>query len=160
MIAPRVTWRGKTLRVDFNLQYTHANKGSQQGKILILARGPETLLAYPDSAFAPVGSPSLVLPDHGEYFSVSRFREVNAEFGPLRSTNVIQEVEILLFNKEGKLIVYQRVKPAAPPVHRAPPPEAVTSAPSAAPADPSMAAPKAISPAPASGDFIEPGFDR
>jgi hypothetical protein len=111
--TPKVFWQGKTLRVGFDIQYVRPDKGNQQGRIVIIARGPETLLAYPDGVLNPSTADSLVSPDQGEYFSVSRFREVRAEFGPLRSPELLKEVEILLFDNSSQILIHQTVAPQA-----------------------------------------------
>ncbi|OFZ20894.1 MAG: hypothetical protein A2X94_05140 [Bdellovibrionales bacterium GWB1_55_8] len=105
----KATWQGKTLDVSFNIQYKNVGQGNQQGRIVVLARGPETLLAYPDGIMNSGGADSLIRPAAGEYFSVSRFRAVRAQFGPLRSTNMIREVEVLLLTDQGQLILYDRI---------------------------------------------------
>lgn len=102
-------WMGKTLRVKFSLNYTKGDEGTQEGKVLILARGPESLLAYPAGSFNRVGSESLFNPEQGESFSVSRFREVKADFGPMHSTDSIQEVEIFIFTHQSQLLSYQKI---------------------------------------------------
>ncbi|MGZ3708164.1 MAG: hypothetical protein ACXWPM_04975, partial [Bdellovibrionota bacterium] len=43
--APRVQWSGGKLRVKFALQYVKEDKGNQQGRIIVIARGPETVMA-------------------------------------------------------------------------------------------------------------------
>ena len=105
----KVRLNGKSLRVTFNLQYTSTDGGSQQGRIIILARGTSALLAYPDGVINRAGTESLVAAEKGEYFSVSRFREVNAEFDQLRTSGQIIEAEILILNIENQLIFYQKV---------------------------------------------------
>jgi len=109
--ASKAFWSGKTLNVHFNILYQAEDKGNQQGRILVLARGPETLLAYPDGVLSRAGADTLLSPELGEYFSVSRFREVHARFGTLRSTDVIKDVEVLLFNESGSILIYERLTP-------------------------------------------------
>lgn len=111
--APRASWKGKTLQVRFNIQYVKTDKGSQQGRIIILARGPETVLGYPSGVFNRVGNDSLVAPSRGEYFSVSRFREVAADFGPVETADEIQEVEIVLLSQSGQLLLHRKITPEA-----------------------------------------------
>ncbi len=110
----RASWRGSTLEVHFAIQYTRGDGGNQQGRIVILARGPQTLLVYPDDVLSPPGSDSLLRPEQGEYFSVSRFRETNAEFGPINNRGSIREIEILIFNQVGQLLLYEKVAPEKP----------------------------------------------
>lgn len=106
---PKTQWRGKTLRVQFALQYTKQDQGNQQGRILILARGPETLLTYPSGVLNPTGTENLINPMNGEFFSVSRFREVKADFGPVANQKTLNEIEIYIFNKEGQILAYQKI---------------------------------------------------
>ncbi len=119
---PKATWRGKTLKVRFALQYLKEDRGHQEGKILILARGPESLFSYPPGTLNRIGSETLIIPDNGESFSVSKFREVQAEFGPLHSQNSILDVEIILFNPEGQILAYQKVTPQKKPEQKQPNP--------------------------------------
>lgn len=94
---PKVRWHNGSLQIQSALEYSRSDGGNQQGRIVVLARGPSTLLAYPDSVLNPGSSPVLIAPDHGESFSVSRYREINVDFGPIRATAALQEVEILIF---------------------------------------------------------------
>jgi hypothetical protein len=139
---------GRTLKVSFNIQYGGPAHGSQQGRIIILARGPNTLFAYPEGVLGRAGASSLVAPQQGEYFSVSRFREVKADFPDLRgaANGQILDVEILIMSLEDQLLFYQKIpvtKTAAapkPPV-AAPKPPVAAAAPAAPPAADSPAAP-------------------
>lgn len=145
---------GRALKVSFNIQYGGTAPGSQQGRIIILARGPNTLFAYPDGVLSRAGAGSLILPQQGEYFSVSRFREVKADFPDLRSAALgqIQDVEILIMSLDDQLLFYQKIavaRAAALPKAAAtiPKPQATAAAPTPAPA------------ADAS-EIIEPGVDQ
>src|SRR6185295_18743666 len=97
--------------------------GNQQGRIVILARGPATVVAYPEQAFNPGSSPALIAPERGEYFSVSRYRETRAEFTGFANTDVLKEVEILIFGSPAgasdesgfELLIHQRVPIEAAP---------------------------------------------
>lgn len=109
--SPKITWSGKTLKVRFAIQYTGEEKGSQQGRIVILARGPESLMAHPPGIFKSASEGNLLSPSDGEYFSVSRIREVKADFGPMSSNQALREVEVLLFNSSGRMLVHQVLKP-------------------------------------------------
>ena len=100
-------WRSKILNVGFDIQYSKTDGGNQQGRILILARGKNVLASYPVGTLADAGSPMLIAPKNGEYFSVSRFRQVKAELGPFQSTEQIQFVEVFLFNTSDQPIYYQ-----------------------------------------------------
>lgn len=122
--SPRAYWSGKTLNVRFDLKYVGPENGSQQGRIVILARGPHSLYSYPSRAFQSTGSNFLIDPENGEHFSVSRFRETRASFGPFNSQNDITEVEVYVLNQSHELLVYQvlKVTPKALPPPPAPAP--------------------------------------
>jgi hypothetical protein len=142
LYEPHVKWINHTLKVDFFIQYTKEDKGNQQGRIILLARGPETVMAYPNGIFNPGGQLSLIDPQHGEYFSVSRIREVKADF---KSVNVLNEVEIILLSTDGKLLVHEFLKPEIAKAEPAP----VSAAPKAAApqeAEPEEAAPAVTAP--------------
>lgn len=111
MVQTTATWKNKTLNVHFNIQYTKGDGGNQQGHILILARGPNTLLAYPEGVMNNSNETSLFNPDAGEYFSVSRFRETTAEFGPVDKPSMITEVNAILFDLKGNILQFARIKP-------------------------------------------------
>lgn len=112
---PKIYWRGRTLKVQFFIQYSKEDKGNQQGRILLLARGAETLLTYPAGILNTEPGSSLLAPEKGEYFSVSRIREVKADFGPMKSPNTLQQVEVFIVNVEGKLLVHQFLTPETHP---------------------------------------------
>lgn len=111
---PKLTWIGQKLNVEFALAYSLEDGGSQQGRIIILARGPETLLAYPEASLNGAESGWLVAPEHGEYFSVSRYREVKAEFGPLENRSALRQVQALIFSQSGQLLIEQTLEPTQP----------------------------------------------
>ncbi|MEK7690308.1 MAG: hypothetical protein AAB425_04735, partial [Bdellovibrionota bacterium] len=73
--AMRTSWSGKTLKLGLNILYTAEDGGSQQGRIVMVARGPDHMLGYPAGIFSTIGASELLSPTKGEYFSVSRFRE-------------------------------------------------------------------------------------
>ncbi len=99
------------LKVQFGVQYTDPT-GSQQGRIIILARGPSMILSHPKKAFTATGSKSLINPNQGEYFSVSRFRETYASFGPIISRDMIENVEIIILGQNGQLLIHQMLTPS------------------------------------------------
>ncbi|MGK5087789.1 hypothetical protein WDW86_09540 [Bdellovibrionota bacterium FG-2] len=107
LTAPKIYWKAQTLIANFALQYTKEDKGNQQGKIIVLARGEETLLGYPESLFQAAGQASLIDPSKGEYFSVSRFREVSAEFDSVSSRKLLKTVEIIILNSAGEILIHQ-----------------------------------------------------
>lgn len=109
---PEAIFKKNSLHVHFSIQYTKTDSGNQQGRIVILAKGPETLMGYPDGLFSTrQNQNSWIDYTKGEYFSVSRFRAVDAEFGPLASADLIKEVEALVFGTEGQLLLIQKIIP-------------------------------------------------
>ncbi len=107
---PSISWTEQnTLKVRFSLEYLKNDQGSQQGRILILARGPETLFTYPPGTLNPMNRAHLLSPEEGESFSVSRFREVKAEFGPVSSKKSLESIEIFIFSKESQILAYERI---------------------------------------------------
>lgn len=107
--SPKLSWKGKILKMKFALLYNKNDRGNQEGKIIILARGPDILQAYPSNTLNPIGTENLLAPNNGEFFSVSRYREVKADFGPFRSSSSVKEIEIMVFDTEGQMITYQKV---------------------------------------------------
>lgn len=145
VVQPRLSWSGHTLRVHFNIQYLSDDKASQQGRILMIARGPDMVLGYPTGVFRAATTPTLLSPESGEYFSVSRIRETKAEFNAGNSE--LKEVEIILLSLDGRILVHERLE--APPLPKAKPrPAAVPSAPAPAASSPAPAAPGATGLAP------------
>ncbi len=118
----RFTWKGGQLNVRFPILYRATDGGSQQGRIVLLVRGPSALLAYPEGVLAGQDSPALIEPDRGEYFSVSRYREVTAEFGPIPNRKAVSTMDILIFSTSGKLLLRRgaRVAEDRPTVPRSP----------------------------------------
>ncbi len=160
---PKLQWVGKKLRVGFAIQYVRADGGSQQGRILILGRGPDTVVAYPEGAVGAAGSPALLNPDRGEYFSVGRYREVRADFPAVASESSIKTVEVLLLSQSGQVLIYDRIDapvtkaPAKPAARAAPAPKAAASTESNAPAAPAAPAAPEAAPAAPGGSAGEPG---
>ncbi len=111
---PMVYWQGKSLRVHFNIQYIKEDNGNQSGRIVLLARGLSTLLAYPVGALNLSTSNELVNLSKGEHFSVSRYREVNASFGPIHTRESLQEVEVFVFGDSNELLIHQKLVPQKP----------------------------------------------
>ncbi len=144
---PKFTWTNKNLKADFNLQFTAPSGGPQQGRIVVLARGGSALLSHPSGALNLPVSPTLITPSKGEYFSVSRFREVNVELPLNKSDNLVSTLEVMIFNSEGKLLIYQTHAIPAGSQKSSPAPKAKTS-----PSNP-QAKPKG-------SELIEPGTDQ
>jgi hypothetical protein len=107
---PKINWKGNLLRVQFVLQYTREDKGSQQGTIILVARGAGRFFVYPAQAFGTGNSPFFIDPAQGESFSVSRFRKVKADFGPVLSRDALQKLEIFIFDKEEKILIHKEIE--------------------------------------------------
>lgn len=103
----KISWRGGFLKLRFAIEYRKEDGGSQQGRILILARGPSTLTTYPAGALNSVTAGYLLSPEKGEEFNVSRFREVKASLGPVASQKDLKEIEIFILNQENQPLIYQ-----------------------------------------------------
>jgi hypothetical protein len=134
VVTPKVTWKGKNLGVRFAIQYSGQSGGNQQGRIVVIARGPSSMLSYPDTVFNLGSSATLIAPEQGEYFSVSRYRETHAEFTGITNPASLKEVEILIFGSPAgvsdesgfELLIHQRVPiEAAPKVLPRPKPKPV-----------------------------------
>ena len=108
---PKAYWNHSVLQVEFNIQYAKGDGGNQQGRIIVLARGQDRLSAYPSGVINRADSSSLLNPEKGEFFSVSRFRIGKTTFGPYPSKTSIQDVQILIFNKENDLLFIQNLLP-------------------------------------------------
>lgn len=100
-------YRGSYLSVRFNLRYNLTDGGRQQGHFVILARGPETLMTYPDNILNLSSSQVLFSPDRGEYYSVGKFREVEATFPLTRKKATFKELQVLIFDEDDQLIRQQ-----------------------------------------------------
>jgi hypothetical protein len=109
---PQASWRGRNLHVTFNIQYVKDDGGNQQGRILILAQGQDRILAYPDNLFAPGAQGAVGNWQKGEYFSVSRFRAVQADLGSFDKRDSVETVEALLVDSQGNLLMKSEI--AAP----------------------------------------------
>jgi hypothetical protein len=134
--APKAAWTSSGLAVTFDLQYSRSDKGTQQGHIVVLARGPETMVAYPEGVLNLSARDTLVAPDRGEYFSVSRFRSVRADFTPLKRGS-IKEAEVLIFDANDNLLIHSLIEPGKAEI-----PEVPAAKPAPAPVK-SRPAPKA-----------------
>lgn len=100
-------YRGNYLTVRFNLRYNLTDGGRQQGHFIILARGAETLMTYPDGVLNLSTDRVLFSPDRGEYYSVGKFREVEATFPAPRKKATFKELQVLVFDEEDQLIRQQ-----------------------------------------------------
>jgi hypothetical protein len=102
----RFTLDRTNLKFQFFIQFV-GEKGPQQGRIFLIARGPGSLLTYPSSTINAAGvSPTLFSPlEKGEFFSVSRFRETRGSLGPINPQQLPKTLEIFLFSLTGQLIL-------------------------------------------------------
>lgn len=114
LLTPTFKWEGKNLKVRSAIQYSKEDGGNTQGKILVMARGPQSLFTYPKGTLNQSSSEHLIDPDQGEYFSVSRYREIKAVFGPVLNREDLQEVEFYIFDKEGNMVLNQSAKVSQP----------------------------------------------
>lgn len=151
---------GRKLAVKFDVQYVAEDKGTQQGRIILLARGPEVVFAYPNGALNKGQSAALVDPAKGEFFSVSRLRNTVAEFGPLPAKTSVTEIEAIILSSTGQLLIHDIIPVDLPKTsHKAPKAAEPAADPAAAPG--AEAAPPA--PAPVTGapeKPLEPGYDQ
>lgn len=105
----RLSWHQKNLKVQFGLNYSWDDGGTQKGTIIVVAHGPKTLASYPARALETTQNQTTLTPRRGEYFAVSRFREVNAELGPFNTQSSLEQIEILIFNREGQVLIHKSV---------------------------------------------------
>jgi len=115
--------------VRFNLQYALKDGRNQTGFIVVLARGKESLLAYPPGIVAS-GS-AVLLPEKGETFSVSRLRPVEALLPSFPSTDSLTAIDVLIFDRAKKLVLAQTFAPTQKqPTHPRPKPAPKVEVPS------------------------------
>ena len=95
LVNTDIKWSARALSVRFAIQYVKQDGGNQQGRIIILARGPKAIWVYPDGALSRAGMESLFQPSKGEYFSVSRFRQTRADFTAIPSRDSVTDVEVM-----------------------------------------------------------------
>jgi hypothetical protein len=110
-ITPATTQlKGSRLSVKFAIQYTAEDGKNQQGRIVLLARGPSGVLAYPEGVLNGMESSTLISPERGEFFSVSRYREVATQFElPASKTSSWKEIEVMIFQPNEKILVHQKI---------------------------------------------------
>ncbi|RYZ71732.1 MAG: hypothetical protein EOP09_04225 [Proteobacteria bacterium] len=102
-------WQGNFLQVSTAIEYRKGDEGNQQGNFFIVAQGPQNLYAHPEGAFSEAGQEVLMDPESGEYFSVSRYREIRARFGPVERHDQIQSLQLFMFDKNKNLIYFDRI---------------------------------------------------
>ena len=106
---PVCQWQENTLLVQFALQVRPGVGGHQHGRIFVFARGPDSLHAYPARALSGSTGPTLIAPEQGEGFSVSRYRAVQAEFH-VPAPETLSEAEILIIDRQDHPMLYSRLK--------------------------------------------------
>lgn len=143
----KAQWKGSNLQIRSAIEYSKEDGGNQQGHFVVLVRGPQSISAYPDGAFDAAGSASLVKPDSGEFFSVSRYREIKADVGPFAKRDDAHSVEILIFDLKKRLIFMNRTGLESAAAAAKPPAPAPKAEKPAAPKPPEEPA-EAAAPAP------------
>lgn len=110
ILNPKIRWKGNSLIVEFDIPYIKNDRGNQRGRIIVLARGPDILRAYPNGVLNLSDGSSLIEPKRGEYFSVSRFRKGYAQFKSIGSRQLIKNVEIILLNSNHELLLTKSIQ--------------------------------------------------
>jgi hypothetical protein len=103
----KINWQGKFANITGVVAYREQGKGSQQGHLVVLARGKDRIFAHPDNVLNVPSSSFLFDAERGEYFSVARFRFLKTKLGPFESPSQLGQIQIYLFNLENKLILTQ-----------------------------------------------------
>jgi len=101
----KISWQGKYAQVSGIVAYRDQGKGSQQGHIVVLARGRDRIFAHPDGVLNVPTSSFLFDPEHGEYFSVARFRILKTKLGPFEIPSQLGQIQVYLFDLDNKLIL-------------------------------------------------------
>ena len=90
--------------------------GKLSGKLIVLARGNETLLGYPRGVLNMSGKGSLINIEKGDFFSISRFRRGRARFSTSGVQNAIRQLQVLAVSDSNELLVNRVIKvPPMPP---------------------------------------------
>ena len=103
----KVNWQGKFATITGVVAYREQGKGSQQGHIVVLARGKDRIFGHPETIFNTSNSAHLFNAENGEYFSVARFRMLKTKLGPFETPTQLDQVQIYLFDLENKLLITQ-----------------------------------------------------
>lgn len=106
----RLDWQGKFANFSAGVLYREPGKGSQQGHIVVLARGATQVSAHPTGVLNTASGDALMNPDRGEYFSVSRFRPLKTHLGPFETPSQLNEVQVFIFDLNHKLLLLQTFK--------------------------------------------------
>lgn len=103
----KINWQGKFAVITGIVAYREQGKGSQQGHLVVLARGHDRIFAHPDTVLNIPSSSFLLDVDRGEYFSVARFRILKTKLGPFETPSQLSQIQVYLFDLENKLILTQ-----------------------------------------------------
>lgn len=107
VIDPQILWKDQELQFLSAIEYSRSDGGNQQGTFVLVAAGPQILLTYPSQAIQYDGEGPWLRPNGGEYFSVSRFRELKAQFPAVPNKTDIRKIHLYLFQKEGKILSHR-----------------------------------------------------
>lgn len=107
----KISYQGKILNVKTAIQYNRNDGQSQSGHFIVVGRTPDAVFVYPSGVIQDVTQNALLNPARGEYFSVGRYREIDADLGPLEARGTVQYVEVFLFNNANQPIYYERARP-------------------------------------------------
>jgi hypothetical protein len=103
----KINWQGKFALITGVVAYRDQGKGSQQGHLVVLARGRDRIYAHPDNALNVASSSFLFNAENGEYFSVARFRILKTKLGPFETPSQLGQIQVYLFDLDQKLILTQ-----------------------------------------------------
>ena len=103
----KINWQGKFAVVTGIVAFREQGKGSQQGHLVVLARGRDRIFAHPDNILNVPSSSFLFDASRGEYFSVARFRILKTKLGPFETPSQLGQIQVYLFDLENKLILTQ-----------------------------------------------------
>ncbi|MGE0615425.1 MAG: hypothetical protein AB7P04_07275 [Bacteriovoracia bacterium] len=103
------SWVGTHLIVRFHISYINKDGGNQQGRIGVLLKNDRIAMAYPRAVLKNAETQALA-PERGEFFSVSRYREVRAEFESVPAGQSFKEIQVLIFDKGGEVLIEKQLK--------------------------------------------------
>lgn len=101
----KIDWQGKYALISGIVAFREQGKGSQQGHLVVLARGKDRIIAHPDDVLNLSQSSYLFNAENGEYFSVARFRILKAKLGPFESPSQLNHIQVYIFDTDNKLIL-------------------------------------------------------
>jgi hypothetical protein len=101
----KLDWQGKYAVISGIVAFREQGNGSQQGHIVVLARGKDRIIAHPDDVLNLSQSSYLFNAENGEYFSVARFRILKARLGPFESPSQLNHIQVYIFDTNNKLIL-------------------------------------------------------